>query len=88
MTNHKGDDSTNPFAEQFPLTSTLYEPCGSGCQQILTSDPTTNQLWVEEQKVAALVAVIERIEASTVDRNSAIEAAIALAKRYSSQGQG
>lgn len=97
--NDNRDDTTPPSGngpltpamdrwEPFPLQSTLYEPCGSGCQQILTSDPMTNQLWVEQQKVAALVAAIERIEAATVERNSAIEAAIALSKRYSEPIQG
>jgi len=83
------DDSTRAFAEQFPLNplSTTYEPCGFGCQQVLTSDPLTNQLWVEQQKVATLVSAIDRIEASTVERNSAIDAAIALAKRYRVEGQ-
>jgi hypothetical protein len=42
----------------------------------------TNQLWGEQQKVAELVAAIERVEAATVERNAAIDAAIALAKRY------
>jgi hypothetical protein len=39
-------------------------------------------LWGEQQKVAELVAAIERVEAATVERNAAIDAAIQIAKRY------